>query len=413
MFCFPIRGIEALTGGFLAERLQSKEVVMKYFSWGICIVMLVVLVSPMNALVIRRAESVEVSADEVIDDDLIAIGGSVDIKGMVTGNVCAFAQTVNVSGGIGGSLFIGAASSNINPRSVQTVWAAGGTLNISGEIAKNVILAGGTLNIESNAVVGKDLHAYGGSFEADGSVNGAIRGAVGKFVMGGQSSQVKIRADRAKIRSKAVVSGDVYLTSESTPEIEDGAMIGGELTLREIEEEEVRPFFFAIAPLIGFLFGVIKLIVWISKIIVGIILIALCQKYVRRIMDTFTKKPWKSLGVGFLGVIVIPVASAVFLATLIGYPIGVLLLYMFSILCYVSSVIIAVILGEKIIQLFNKGKEVSLYLSFVIGMVILFIVGFIPILNFLVRVFVLLFGFGTVIIGTWYLVKDMRDKGLV
>ena len=130
-------------------------------------------------------------------------------------------------------------------------------------------------------------------------------------------------------------------------------------------------------------------------------------------MDTFARQPWKSLGIGFLGVIVIPVAAAVFLATLVGYPISVLLLYVFSILCYVSSVVIAVILGEKIIQLFNKGKEVSLYLSFVIGMIILFVVSFIPILNFLVRIFVLLFGFGTVIIATWYLVKDMRDKGLV
>lgn len=386
---------------------------MRYFSWIICIVMCVTLVSPMNALVIRRAESVEVSADEVIDDDLIAIAGNVDIKGSVTGNVCAFAQTVNVSGDIGGSLFIGAASSSVSPKSVQTVWAAGGNLNISGEISKNVILAGGSLNITSNAVVGKDLHAYGGSFEADGNVNGAIKGAVGKFSMAGTSGRVKIRADRVKIRSTAVVSGDVSLTSESAPEIEDGAMIGGELTVREIEEEEAKPFFFAIAPLIGFLFGVIKMIVWISKIIVGIILIALCHKYIRRIMDTFARQPWKSLGIGFLGVIVIPVAAAVFLATLVGYPISVLLLYVFSILCYVSSVVIAVILGEKIIQLFNKGKEVSLYLSFVIGMIILFVVSFIPILNFLVRIFVLLFGFGTVIIATWYLVKDMRDKGLV
>ena len=234
---------------------------MRYFSWIICIVMCVTLVSPMNALVIRRAESVEVSADEVIDDDLIAIAGNVDIKGSVTGNVCAFAQTVNVSGDIGGSLFIGAASSSVSPKSVQTVWAAGGNLNISGEISKNVILAGGSLNITSNAVVGKDLHAYGGSFEADGNVNGAIKGAVGKFSMAGTSGRVKIRADRVKIRSTAVVSGDVSLTSESAPEIEDGAMIGGELTVREIEEEEAKPFFFAIAPLIGFLFGVIKMIV--------------------------------------------------------------------------------------------------------------------------------------------------------
>jgi hypothetical protein len=386
---------------------------MKYFDWITCIVVFFVLAVPANALIIKRAETVEIAAGEVIDDDLIAFASNVDIKGVVTGNACAFAQTVNVSGEIGGSLFIGAGSSNISAKSVQTVWAAGGNLNLSGNVARNVILAGGSLNIKSNAVVGKDLHAYGGSFKADGNVNGAIKGAVGKFVMAGKSSHVKIRADKAKIKSTAVVSGDVHLTTESAPEIDDGAAIGGELRVREIEEEEVKPFFFAIAPLLGFLFGVIKVIIWISKIIVGIILIALCQKYVRRVMDTFTTQTWKSLGVGFLGVIAIPVASAVLLATLVGYPFGVLSLYVFSILCYVSSIFVAVILGEKIIQLFNKGKEVSLYLSFVIGMIVLLVIGFIPILNFLVRIFVMLFGFGTVILATWYLMKAMREKDLV
>jgi hypothetical protein len=391
---------------------SNKEVFMKYFGWIVCIVVFVVLVSPANALILRRAESVEVGVDEVIDDDLIVFASNVDIKGVVTGNVCAFGQTVNVTGDIGGSLFIGAANSSINARSVQTVWAAGGNLNVSGNVTKNVILAGGSLKIESNAIVGKDLLAYGGNFAVDGNINGAIKGAVGKFVMAGKSSRVKIRADKARIKSTAVVSGDFHLTSEDEPEIDEGAIIGGELSVREIEKEEAKPFFFAVAPLLAFLFGVIKVIVWISKIIVGIMLIALCQKYVRRVMDTFVKQTWKSLGVGFLGIIAIPVASVVLFATLIGYPLGVLSLYIFSILWYVSSIFIAVILGEKVIQIFNKGKEVSLYLSFVIGMLILLIVGFIPILGFLVRIFVILFGFGTIILATWHLVKDIREKEL-
>lgn len=386
---------------------------MKYFGWILCIVVSVMLVSPANALIVRRGEYVEVAADEVIDDDLIVFANTVDIKGVVTGNVCAFAQTVNVSGDVGGSLFIGAATSSVKAKSVQTIWAAGGNLSVSGNVAKNVILAGGSLNVKADAMVGKDLHAYGGNFTADGNVDGGINGVVGKFVMSGKSARVKIRADKARIKSTAVVSGDVRLTTEDEPQVDDGATIEGELSVRQIEEEEVEPFFFALAPVFGLLFGLIKVIVWISKIVVGIILIALCSKYVRRVMDTFVKQPWKSLGVGFLGVIVLPVASAILFATLIGYPLGVLSLYIFSILWYISSIFVAVVLGEKVIQIFRKGKEVSLYLSFVIGMLILLVLGFIPILNFLVWIFVILFGFGSIISATWYLMKDMRGKGLV
>ncbi|UCG29371.1 MAG: hypothetical protein JSV53_07565 [candidate division WOR-3 bacterium] len=386
---------------------------MKNFSWIVCLLVVAVLASPAHALLVRRGQSVEVSIGEVIEDDLIVFASSVEIKGVVTGNVCAFAQTVNVSGDIGGSLFIGAASSNINASSVQTIWAAGGNLNVSGKVDKNVILAGGSLNVDADAGIGKDLHAYGGNFAVNGEIDGAIKGAVGRFVMAGKSSRVKIRADEARVKSTAVISGDFILTSESQPKIDEGAVITGETTIREIEPEESRQFFFAIAPLFALLFGVIKVIIWVSKIIVGILLIALCRNYVRRVMDTLIKVPWKSLGLGFLGVIVIPVVAVVLFATLIGYPLGLVAVYAYTILLYVSSLFVAVVVGEKVIQLFRKGKEVSLYLSFITGMLILLVVSFIPILNFLVRILVILFGFGSVMLGTWQVLKEMRGKDLI
>jgi cytoskeletal protein CcmA (bactofilin family) len=336
----------------------SKEVVVRYFSWSICILIVIALVVPAHALVLRRSESVEIAADEIIDDDLIAFAGDVDVKGTVTGNVCAFAQTVNVSGDIGGSLFIGAASASINARSVQTVWAMGGNLSVSGNVTRNVILAGGSLDVDADARIGKDLAAYGGKFNVHGEIDGAVKGGVGSFVMAGKSGSVKIKADKTKIKSTAVILGDFDLTSKSAPEIDEGATIAGEMSVREIEPDEAKPFFFALAPLVAFLFAVAKAVVLIGKIIVGILLVALCKKYVRRVMDTLVTETWKSLGWGFLGVIVIPVAAVVLFATLIGYPLGILAVYAYSIVLYLSSIFVAVVIGEKLIQLFKNNGEV-------------------------------------------------------
>jgi hypothetical protein len=391
----------------------SKEVVVKNLGLFGCMVVIAVIITPVHALVIRRDQSVEIPATEVIDDDLIAFGNTVDIKGTVTGNVCAFAQTVNVSGDIGGLLFIGAANANINAKNVQTVWAMGGNVDIAANVARNLILLGGSLSVNADAQTGKDLRAYGGNLTVNGVVNGTIKGGVGTFLLAGKSGSIEIKADKTRIKSTAVISGDFHLTSKSKPEIDEGATIRGEMSVREIEPEEAKPFFLAFAPLLAFLAAMIKIIVLISKIIVGILLIALFQKYVRRVMDTLTKQTWKSLGWGFLGVIVVPVAAVVLFVTLIGYPLGVLALFAYSILLYISSIFIGVVVGEKVIQLFRKGGGVSLYFSFIIGMLILFVVSFIPILNFLIRIFVILFGFGATMLATWQLVKDMRKKELV
>lgn len=371
-----------------------------------------ILVVPAHALVIKRDQTIEVAPDEIIDDDLVAFANFIDIKGTVTGNVCAFAQTVNVSGDIGGSLFIGAASSTISAKSVQTVWAAGGILYVSSNVSKNLILAGSTLDIATDARVGKDVRAYGGNFMVGGEILGSIKGGVRKFAMAGKSGRVKIKADETHIESTAVISGDFHVTSTNEPKIDDGATITGEVIVRAVEHEEAEPFFFAFAPMLAFLVAAIKFVVLISKIIVGVLLIALFQKHVRRTVDTLMKETWKSLGWGFLGVIVIPVAAIVLFATLIGYPLGLLAAYVYSVLLYASSIFIAIVIGEKIVQLFKKGA-VSLYLSFIIGILILFVIGFIPILNFLVRIFVILFGFGAVMLGTWHLVREMRGKELL
>ncbi len=385
---------------------------MKCMNCFLCVFVAAVLISPAYALVIMRDQTVEVAADQIIDDDLVAFGNVIDVKGTVTGNVCAFAQTVNVSGDIGGLLVIGAASSNIGAKSVQTVWAAGSNLFVSGNVSKNLILAGGTLDIDKNARVGKDVRVYGGNFMVRGEILGSIKGGVRKFTMAGKSGKVKIKADKTHIESTAVISGDLDLTSTDEPKIDEGAAITGDVSIRAIEPEGTEPFFFAFAPMLAFLVAAIKFVVLISKIIVGVLLIALFQKYVRRIADTLFKETWKSLGWGFLGVIVIPIAAIVLFGTLVGYPLGLLAIYMYSVLLYVSSIFIAVVIGEKIVQLFKKGA-VSLYLSFIIGILILFIVGFIPVLNFLVRIFVVLFGFGAVMLGTWHLVREMRGKELL
>jgi len=386
---------------------------MKDTKWLISLLLILACVTPSYALVVRSGDEVEVAEDEVIDDDLIVFAQTIDINGAVSGDVYAFAQSVTVSGEIGGSLFSGAATITVDAKKVKTVWAAAGKVNICGDVENNVILVGGSLFICEDTRIGKDLRAYGGKFTVEGEIDGTIEGGVGSFVMAGRSGHIIINADETTIRSGARISGDLIVRSAEEPTIEEGATITGETTVERPDERKAAPFFFALAPMVAFFITFVKIVMFIAKIIVGILLIAIFKPCVRRIMDTFIHKPWHSLGWGFLGLIVIPVAAVILFATMIGYPIAIFGVYIYTILFYLSSIFVGLVIGEKVIQLFKKEGEISLYLSFIVGLIVLVVLGLIPVLGFIIKIFILLFGAGMLLLGGWNLIKDMRQKKLI
>lgn len=388
------------------------EVVMKCFQWTVMMIMVLLLCAvPGFALTVRGGNNVTIAADEVIDDDVIAAAQSVIVQGIITGDLIVFASEVRVTGTVGGTIIAGAATVDIDVIGVQSVWIGAGQARLSGNIDKNAVLAGGDLSLEEDGAVGKDLIVYGGKFHANGSVDGTIKGSVGEFTLAGSSGGVNINAEEATVMATARIAGDLSIQSETEPSIAEGAYVGGDIQLKQIEEEEKSVF--AIAPVIAFFIAIVKLVVFIAKILVGIVLISISGAYVRRMMDTLVQKPWPSLGWGFLGVIVIPVGIVFLLAVLIGYPFAVFGIYIYTILFFLSSIMVGLVLGERIIKLFKKQGDVSMYISLLLGLVVLGILDFIPVLNIIVKIFVILFGAGMVLIGTWNLLKDMRKEKLI
>jgi cytoskeletal protein CcmA (bactofilin family) len=386
---------------------------MKYSSIMTCVICSMIFTAPGYALISRTGESVSIAAGEIIDDDIILLGQSIDVAGQVIGDVYAFGQTIKITGDVAGTVFTGGATITIDAQSVGTVIAAGGSIDILSYVKRNAVLTGGKVCVYERGEVGKDLRVYAGNLSVKGRIDGTLKGSVGKFVLSGKSGRVKMNVDQAKIESGAQITGDLILTAANDPVIEEGATITGEKKIVKPKEKEAGTWLAALAPVLALIFTLIKIVMFIARVIVGILLIALFRSYVRRIMDTMITKPWLSLGWGFLGVIVIPVAIVILFSILVGYPLGVLGAYVYSILWYLSSIFVALVIGEKVMQLFKKEGERSLYLSFIIGIVMLFVVSFIPILNFLVRIFTVLFGFGAIAIGSWRLIKEMREKGMV
>jgi cytoskeletal protein CcmA (bactofilin family) len=147
---------------------------MKYLSIVTCLVCSMVLISPVYAMTLRTGESVQVAADETVNDDIILFGQNIDVDGNIEGNVYAFGQAVRVTGSIGGSVYTGGANITIEAKNLETIWAGGARVEILSDVNRNAVLAAGQILVGDGVRIGKDLAAYSGKLTVDGSVGGTL-----------------------------------------------------------------------------------------------------------------------------------------------------------------------------------------------------------------------------------------------
>ncbi|MEO0129618.1 MAG: hypothetical protein ABIL02_05210 [candidate division WOR-3 bacterium] len=359
---------------------------------------------PGNGLVIKTGQDVVIGVDEVIDDDLIAMARSIRIEGKVNGDLYAFAQEIKIGNIVNGSIYTGGAELEINAKDCRSLVAFCGSLKTNSKIANNLLFFGKKLATEKENIVKKDLIAFGNKIWIDGEVGDEIKGGMGKFYLNGKIGSADIQADSVNIDSGATVMGNMVIRSGKEPVIDSNAKILGKTEFKKIEAKikEGRRG-------VG-IFEIFKIIFFISKIVIGIILIALFKPYIKKTNEILKSSTWKSLGFGFLTIIIIPVVTVITLATIIGIPVAIFGVFVFLTLAYISGIIFATGLGDWIIRLVKKDGMVSPYLAFIIGFVIFTLVCLIPYLGFFIRLVVIFLGTGMIVLLLNKIRQDLKIR---
>ncbi len=379
-----------------------------------CYLLLLLFALPLHGFTVRKGESIYISEDEIINDDILILARDINVRGTVNGDLYTFGQNITVSGPVKGTVLSGGMEINFKSPQLNTVWAGGAEINAAGKFDGNLIIMGGTLVLESDCQVRRDLRAYGGNLNVNGDIEGIIVAGVGDFNMTGRSRSIYLNAENVMIRSNARINGEVEIESKNEPVIEDKSVIAGRINIHKPEpDEEKTNAFFALVPFLAFLAGIFRLFMFLAKLLTGILLIVLAKNYVRRIMDSLKTKTWHCLGWGFVSLLVVPTVGFVLLLTLIGLPLAVFTFYVFSTFLYLASIMVALVLGELIMGLFKKKGEISLYLSLIIGHIVISLLCLIPILGFFFRIVILIFGTGMLMHGSWQCIRDSKEKGLI
>jgi hypothetical protein len=267
------------------------------------------------------------------------------------------------------------------------VRVAGGHIAITGNIGRNLTAAGGNVELASGARVRGGLVAAGGNVALSAPLGGNARIAAGTLIVSNRiGGDVEAAVGTLRITSRAEIQGDLNYWSNREASISEGARIRGK-TFRRAPPQ--RPQLWA--PLFA-VWAFLVAVSFVSTLILGVLSLRFLPGFHRSTVNTLKEGPWMCLGIGFVAVIVIPVVCALLFATVLAVPVALILTAAFFILLYWARIFAISRIGEAIVGRFRAAP--GRFSSFLIGLIVYYLLAIIPVVGWLVVVLVVLFGLG-------------------
>jgi hypothetical protein len=335
--------------------------------------MLLAMAIPTFAIDLRQGGTVTVDPGQVINDDLVMSGGTLDMRGTVNGDLVVAGGTIEVDGPVRGDLIVAGGTVLVHQPIGGSVYAAGGTVEISSTVGRNLLIAGGTVRVNAGATVARDLAATGGNVLVAGTVTRDVIARGGTFTLA----------------RMAHVGRDLTVTS-SRHTVEPGAVVVGHQTFQQITRGRRHRGF----GILGWIF--LRFVMGLCLFVAGVVFIALGPSFTEESQVMIRTHPWATLLAGLVTLIVVPIAALILFAILIGIPLALLLVWLYASAVFISPIFIAILIGRWIL----RRRTGSLYLGLLIGVVIYEILRFIPFLGGLVALIVVIFGLGAIYL-TW------------
>ncbi len=345
-------------------------------------------------LAMGQTEAQEVGENVVIsggtiNEDLYVAGERVHIISAVNGDVIVAGGRVVLSGPIEEDVLAVGGAVDVQGNVADDVRAAGGTVTIDSRVGDQVTAAGGTVRILPGALVAGKAWLAGGEVEILGTLEKETRVAGGTVVIAGRvQGDLNIAAREVKILPGARIEGNLIYRSPQQAEISPDAQITGSITYKAVEMPE-RP---------GRLHAVgVFAAIFLSLLVSGIVLFLLFPAFTYAAARNIRTDPWKSLGLGFVLLIVTPFAVMALMITVLGIPLAFIMFAMYLISLPLSFIITMLFLGDASVRLMRRTASLSRawgVAALVIGFIILTLLQLIPVVGGLAGFLALILGFG-------------------
>lgn len=360
---------------------------MKYRVRFIIIITIVfLLISGVTALAYKNDDKNVINKDIKIMKDIFIIREYLKNKGEVVGDIVALVSYFNNEGTVNGDILSGSFTSDIEGIVKGDVRALSWVLNIDGEIRRNITAFTKQLNINENAIVYGSITTYSKTLNIYGEIDSDIRGVVDTIYIDGKiRGDIDIVANEIIFGENANVLGNFTYRSDNEIKIPkknikgDTRFIKGKSSYTEYLIHKNIDIFILVKDII---FGV-------CLCIIAFILCKLIPNEINDLtLNIHEKKHYTFLyGLG-ISIVSFFIMLAL-LITIIGIPISIILIALFSILAYLVKIPVGTFIGNY----FFKYSE-NIALKTVFGLIIILLLSLMPYIGKVINIIVIIIGFG-------------------
>ncbi len=342
----------------------------------------------------RKGIGYSLPAGEVHHGDLYLFRPTVRIAGEQRGDLAAAAQSVSVVGEVEGDVFAFGQAGEITGKAGDSVRAFAETVSVSGAIEGDLLAFAKAVSLMPGSKVTGNVLVFGQSAAVAGHVGGNLRFTGGQVSISGVvDGNARVRCEQIEVDPSARIGGDLSYTARNRLDLEGKGIVGGQVDYeeRKAREKEQEPFFTVgkAAKFLAF---------FSSSFVVGVVALTALRGPASRAVDGLARAPLFSAGVGFVALVVTPVAVVILSILVLTIPVAVVLLLLWLVGLYVAKLPVAVWLGRWLLAAAGRRAPAA-WLCLFVGLLVLYLLFWVPCAGPLIWFVTAFLGLGAILVG--------------
>lgn len=320
-------------------------------------------------------------------NDLYVAGSRVAVQTAVAGDAVAVGGRVAVTGRIGADALLAGGAISVESAVGEDLYAAGGEVRVASAVGDKARLAGGHVIIAPDADIAGGVTAAGGRVTVDGHVRRYALISAGRVEINGRiDGDLRVAARELSLGPAAVVQGRLDYRGAKPLQMAPGAQVQGGID-EAAPAARGGPSPAALAA--GLVGGAVS----------AAVLVALAPGAWRRVSQALRARPVVAPLLGLALLVVLPLAIVLLMISVVGIGLGLLALLALIALILLGTLASAIAVGDLLVERRGPAGTWLRMLAAMVWVLVLFGLGYLPYVGWLVWLLLLLFGTGAIVLA--------------
>lgn len=341
----------------------------------------------------NSTDSESIAESDIRDRDLYLFDDNIVMDELVDGNVFLFGENIEITGKVNGSLY--AFGNKVTFKSgasvIQSTYICANEVYFDGD-AHDLYAFCNTLNMTYNSFIVRDLRVAASTFTYSGGVGRNAYVVAENFTF------------TTEDENDGLVYGDLNYYSKSELELSKD-YVQGNLNYNKLDTSTKLSTADIIIRKVTSLFTSL-----LFTIVIFLLSIWITPKFIEKTSSFVSTKALPAFGIGLLALIVIPIISILLMISVIGVPVGFVILGLYILVLTICIPIVNICITYKLKEKFNFDKTYKTILTLIAISLVVWALTQIPYIGIYIQLLLIVIGLGIMFLYLFTKNKNTQPK---